>query len=191
MRSNEALQWDDPRAALSTPLSAGVGPTMQDPNAAFALIRTPPSRLVARRCSGSYTWTPLAEYLRRIQERQGTGYSMPDFDPCDGGVHAKLLFRFEAPGPRAVGSFISRNNPDQTASERRREDHPIRPCPPNHPNWWKVLRMLEPVCSCWNSRPDYDLTFLCRNKMNSIRVGNGANVNGTSQTSTFFPRTRA
>jgi uracil-DNA glycosylase len=59
---------------------------------------------------------PLVEYLRRIQERQGPGCSMPDFDPCDGGVHAKLLFLLEAPGPRAVGSsFISRNNPDQTA----------------------------------------------------------------------------
>lgn len=59
---------------------------------------------------------PLMEYLQSIQLEMGTEYSMPYFDPSDGGIAAKVLFLLEAPGPRAVGSgFISRNNPDQTA----------------------------------------------------------------------------
>jgi uracil-DNA glycosylase len=59
---------------------------------------------------------PLFEYLERVKRAQGPGYDTPAFDPCDGGIRAKVLFLLEAPGPRAVGSaFISRNNPDQTA----------------------------------------------------------------------------
>lgn len=59
---------------------------------------------------------PLMEYLQAIQAEMGPDYAMPYFDPCDGGVEAKVLFLLEAPGPKAVGSsFISRNNPDQTA----------------------------------------------------------------------------
>lgn len=42
---------------------------------------------------------------------------VPDFDPFDGGTDAECLFLLEAPGAKAVGSgFISRNNPDETAS---------------------------------------------------------------------------
>lgn len=41
---------------------------------------------------------------------------MPDFDPCDGGINAQVLFLLEAPGGRARSSgFVSRNNPDETA----------------------------------------------------------------------------
>ena len=41
---------------------------------------------------------------------------VPDFDPLDGGVEARILFLFEKPGPVAAGSgFISRNNDDPTA----------------------------------------------------------------------------
>lgn len=59
---------------------------------------------------------PLTEYLERIRRVQGPGYDMPNFDPCDGGVNARALFLLEAPGRKAVGSsFISCNNPDQTA----------------------------------------------------------------------------
>lgn len=43
-------------------------------------------------------------------------YRIPCFDPCDGGVEAKALFLLEAPGPKAiVSTYVSRNNPDQTA----------------------------------------------------------------------------
>lgn len=59
---------------------------------------------------------PLATYRREVQNLVGSERSLPDFDPCDGGVNARLLFLLEAPGRRAVSSsFVSRNNPDQTA----------------------------------------------------------------------------
>lgn len=56
---------------------------------------------------------PLAEYAERLRMR-GLG-EVPDFDPLDGGVEARVLFLFEKPGPmtaeagKRVGSgFISR-----------------------------------------------------------------------------------
>jgi uracil-DNA glycosylase len=59
---------------------------------------------------------PLTEYLQQVRTAMGSGYEMPMFDPCDGGINARVLFLLEAPGPKAVGSaFISRNNPDPTA----------------------------------------------------------------------------
>lgn len=46
----------------------------------------------------------------------GPDYSIPYFDPLDGGTLATLLYLLEAPGPRAVASgFVSRDNPDETA----------------------------------------------------------------------------
>src|SRR4051794_39603585 len=60
---------------------------------------------------------PLNAYVRRL-----AGHSrgfVPDFDPLDGGIEAKLLFLFEKPGPRtfppAGSGFISRNNDDPSA----------------------------------------------------------------------------
>jgi hypothetical protein len=44
---------------------------------------------------------------------------VPEFDPLDGGVNARVLFLFEKPGPmtaeRYGSGFISRNNDDPTA----------------------------------------------------------------------------
>ena len=58
---------------------------------------------------------PLVDYLHVIRSHQ-SGRDLPYFDPCDGGILARALFLLEAPGRQAVGStFISRNNPDQTA----------------------------------------------------------------------------
>jgi len=58
----------------------------------------------------------LAHLVKRIREAKGPDYKIPDFDPLDGGVEARVLFLLEAPGPKAVASgFISRNNPDETA----------------------------------------------------------------------------
>lgn len=66
---------------------------------------------------------PLTEFVdelrdRRLEERYPDYRKehVPYFDPLDGGVEARCLFLFEAPGGRAVKSgFISRNNPDETA----------------------------------------------------------------------------
>ena len=60
---------------------------------------------------------PLAAYVRRLtaQER---GF-VPDFDPLDGGIEARLLVLLEKPGrkvcPPAGSGFVSRDNSDQTA----------------------------------------------------------------------------
>ncbi len=57
---------------------------------------------------------PLTALVQAI--RSETGLGVPNFDPADGGVGARLLFLLEAPGKKAVGSgFVSRNNPDETA----------------------------------------------------------------------------
>jgi uracil-DNA glycosylase len=65
--------------------------------------------------------SPLVSYVERIRSRRSHECDVPLFDPCDGGVNAKILFLLEAPGPKAVGSsFISRNNPDLTARNMNR-----------------------------------------------------------------------
>ena len=59
---------------------------------------------------------PLADYVASMRQARGQEYQIPDFDPCDGGIHARALFLLETPGPRAVRSgFVSRDNPDPTA----------------------------------------------------------------------------
>ncbi|WP_372624681.1 uracil-DNA glycosylase [Falsiroseomonas sp.] len=58
---------------------------------------------------------PLAAYAERLRTAK-PGTEVPDFDPLDGGVNARVLFLFEKPGPMAGSSgFISRNNDDRTA----------------------------------------------------------------------------
>ncbi len=64
---------------------------------------------------------PLAAYAADIRNRHGT--EVPDFDPADGGVEARILFLKEKPGPmtsasrpgRTGSGFISRDNDDPTA----------------------------------------------------------------------------
>jgi uracil-DNA glycosylase len=63
---------------------------------------------------------PLTAYAAKLRKR-GHG-DVPDFDPLDGGVNARILFLFEKPGPmtakggtRRGSGFISRNNDDPTA----------------------------------------------------------------------------
>jgi hypothetical protein len=60
----------------------------------------------------------LTQFAAALRER-GMGI-VPDFDPLDGGVDARILFLFEKPGPmtsedRGGSGFISRNNDDPTA----------------------------------------------------------------------------
>jgi hypothetical protein len=63
----------------------------------------------------------LTSYATRLRH---SGMAVPDFDPLDGGVDARVLFLFEKPGPMTVtagsgkrtgSGFISRNNDDPTA----------------------------------------------------------------------------
>jgi uracil-DNA glycosylase len=59
---------------------------------------------------------PLTKFVCQLRSSSPSGYHIPYFDPCDGGVKARALFLLEAPGARAVESgFVSRNNPDPTA----------------------------------------------------------------------------
>jgi hypothetical protein len=59
---------------------------------------------------------PLTTFVETIRKETRLNREIPYFDPLDGGINAKCLFLFEAPGPRAVYSgFISRNNPDESA----------------------------------------------------------------------------
>ena len=63
---------------------------------------------------------PLTDYAAALRANFGEQYHIPNFDPCDGGVNARVLLLLEAPGPKAAGTksssgFVSSNNPDPTA----------------------------------------------------------------------------
>ena len=59
---------------------------------------------------------PLSALARRIQAEH---VGVPFFDPCNGGVGARVLCLLEAPGPRAT-DFVSHENDDQTAENMHR-----------------------------------------------------------------------
>lgn len=70
---------------------------------------------------------PLTQFVQRLRREQDGRLAVPWFDPTDAGVRARMLFLFEAPGPRAVGArgprpaangsgFISADNNDQSAA---------------------------------------------------------------------------
>src|SRR5215472_17455807 len=60
---------------------------------------------------------PLTAHALKLR-KSGQG-QVPDFDPLDGGINARILFLFEKPGPMTSdgrgSGFISRNNDDPTA----------------------------------------------------------------------------
>jgi uracil-DNA glycosylase len=59
---------------------------------------------------------PLTAFVDAIRVSRDDPDDVPYFDPCDGGVTARVLFLLEAPGPKAkLSGFVSRNNPDETA----------------------------------------------------------------------------
>jgi uracil-DNA glycosylase len=64
--------------------------------------------------------TPLAAYAARLRARHGAG-RLPDFDPAEAGVGARLLVLMEAPGPRAAplrggSGFVSCDNDSPTSA---------------------------------------------------------------------------
>ncbi len=60
---------------------------------------------------------PLTAFVQTLRA-QG-GLFVPDFDPLDGGIDARLLLLLEKPGPTVAPSggsgFVSRDNPTETA----------------------------------------------------------------------------
>ena len=61
---------------------------------------------------------PIAQFAARL--RLETGKPIPDADPCDGGIEARLLLLLERPPPaiQKVG-FVSRDNATPTARNIR------------------------------------------------------------------------
>ena len=58
----------------------------------------------------------LFDFVASVRAAIGAECHVPDFDPCDGSVNARVLFLLEAPGPKAVRSgFGSSNNLNPTA----------------------------------------------------------------------------
>lgn len=61
---------------------------------------------------------PLVTFVERARKSLNIEDDIPMFDPCDGGVNARVLIFLEAPGRKALDSqFVSRNNPDRTAAK--------------------------------------------------------------------------
>ena len=84
------------------------------------VLSDPDARSLRRRLLDAPHMRPLNEYAAGLRKRPGV--EVPDFDPLDGGVDARLLFLFEKPGPmtaadgaRRGSGFISRDNDDPTA----------------------------------------------------------------------------
>lgn len=75
-----------------------------------------PAALAARqRLVGGAHLVPLRALARRIAAERGA--DVPDPDPLDGGVAARLLLLLETPGPRIAGTgLVSRDNPTGTAA---------------------------------------------------------------------------
>lgn len=61
---------------------------------------------------------PLTHWVEELRSRRGV---VPDVDPLDGGIGARLLLLLETPGPGSAPlRFVSRDNPTGTAANIRR-----------------------------------------------------------------------
>lgn len=80
---------------------------------------------------------PLSALVAQIRADRGVTQDVPFFDPCDGGIQARILFLLEAPGPQARGTgFVSRDNPDPTARNLRQL---LAPLPRHETVLWNVI----------------------------------------------------
>ena len=80
------------------------------------LLKNPTEREARLEMLGNPHIKPLTDYVTALRASLGEQYHIPNFDPCDGGIQARVLFLLEAPGPKAIASgFVSSNNPDPTA----------------------------------------------------------------------------
>ena len=79
------------------------------------MLREAPARAHRRTLLDTPHVAPLVAYGSSLAERLGK--AVPDVDPLDGGVDARLLILLETPGPKVLGTgFVSRDNPDGTAA---------------------------------------------------------------------------
>jgi uracil-DNA glycosylase len=63
----------------------------------------------------------LTALVRELRDEMGAKYSVPHFDPADGGTNARLLYLLEAPAASAIASgFVSQDNPDATTKNFQR-----------------------------------------------------------------------
>jgi uracil-DNA glycosylase len=78
-------------------------------------LREAPERARRRTLLDAPHIAPLAAYGALLAKRLGK--AVPDADPLDGGIDARLLILLETPGPKVLGTgFVSRDNPDGTAA---------------------------------------------------------------------------
>ena len=104
---------------------------------------------------------PLFDLAASIRAERGTECHIPDFDPYDGGVNARVLFLLEALGPKAAGTkvssgFVSSNNPDPTAR-----------------NLWHLIYeagILRSETLIWNIVPWYVGTGKCIRPVNAADI---------------------
>lgn len=78
-------------------------------------LADPAEREARRAIADAPHLRPLRELARRIAAEQGA--AVPDPDPLDGGIDARLLLLLETPGP-SIGrtGFVSRDNATGTAA---------------------------------------------------------------------------
>lgn len=121
---------------------------------------------------------PLTDYVADLR-RRNLG-EVPDFDPCDGGIDARVLFLFEKPGRKAAESgFISRNNADSTAEailHFMREAHIPRKSTViwNVIPWWNSTRKMTAREPRQGAACVKELISLLRNLCAVVMVGRKA-----------------
>ncbi len=127
---------------------------------------------------------PLVAYVDRLRQRYD-GY-VPDFDPLDGGINARILFLFEKPGAKADPSsggsgFVSRNNDDPSAAATftfmtsagipRRETVTWNLVP-----WWRKMQRAKRVEIAIGLREMADLLALLPRLDTVVLIGAAAAV---------------
>ncbi len=80
---------------------------------------------------------PLSVLVAQIRADRAVEDQVPDFDPADGGIEARVLLLLEAPGRKALQTgFVSRDNPDPTARNLREL---LAPLPRHETVLWNIV----------------------------------------------------
>lgn len=148
-------------------------------------MRDPAVRARRRAMLGLPHMIELTSYAKRLRR---PGVEVPDFDPLDGGIEARVLFLFEKPGPMTAGAgqgtrpgsgFISRDNDDPTAEAifnfMRQADIPREQTILwNVIPWWNGIRVVKSFELQDGARRVFELIYLLRNPRAVVLVGNKA-----------------